>query len=29
MQTYIGVKKVNAYPEERNGAASYHVIYED
>lgn len=29
MQTYIGVKKVNAYPEERNGAAGYHVIYED
>ena len=28
-QTYIGVKKVNAFPEEREGKQGYHVIYED
>lgn len=28
-QTYIGVKKVEAFPEERDGKPGYHVIYED
>lgn len=28
-QTYIGVKKVDAFPEERDGKQGYHVIYED
>lgn len=28
-QTYIGVKKVEAFPEERDGKSGYHVIYED
>lgn len=28
-KTYIGVKKVDAFPEERDGKQGYHVIYED
>lgn len=28
-QTYIGVKKVEAFPEEHDGKQGYHVIYED
>lgn len=28
-KTYIGVKKVHAYPEERDGKPGYAVIYED
>ena len=29
MQTYIGVKKVEAIPEERDGRMGYRVMYED
>ena len=29
MQTYIGVKKVEAIPEERGGRMGYRVMYED